>query len=945
MSLGAGTRLGPYEISTPIGSGGMGDVYRARDTRLGRDVAVKVLPAAMAGDPDRQARFEREARVVASLSHPHICAIYDVGRQDPGEASSEFLVMELLEGQTLAERLARRSGRSTPGAGAAAAATPRPRRGSSSSTASGPDVASPGAARGRALPLDETLRIATELADALGAAHRAGIVHRDLKPSNVMLTKAGVKVLDFGLAKLHEQSPAASVEYATATAPLTDVGVVMGTIPYMAPEQVQGHDVDARADLFAFGAILYEMMTGTRAFAADSQAGLIAALLDQQPPPITAVIPSAPRSIERVVQRCLEKDPDDRWQSAQDLAAELKWIDQSLRQPESGAVPVAAPAASRRWMFTAAGLVLAAAVFLTLFLLDKFAQRDTPAATTAPAIHSRVRLPDDVALAGWGTPLMSLSPDGRLLAFVGRKGGVSRLFVHRLDRDQTVEVPESASAEGPFFSPDTQWVGFAVGVSGGAIKGELKKYSLATGLTQPIAAIGDFFGGAWRADGTIFFMGSQGAHLQKVRAEGGTPEPAVAAIRSTGRKVGSYGYRPQLLPDGRILIQVETDDGDGRPGILNVDTGEITVIDIVLANVRYLASGHLLYMKMNGTMMAVPFDAASGRVTGAEVAVLNGTSIAGNWDPAIAVSDSGVLAYSIGPLTGSRWVSSRLVRIADKTVTELPFDADYFRSVKPSTDGNLLAIGTQDGSTWIYDLRRQTRTRLPEADVRYRIAGPAFSPDNSRVAFFSAMVGWHLYVQPVDGISHPELVLRGPEEKAAPTFTPDGQSIVYLRHGGGNTTGFNLFRVRLGAGGAAPERLTKSTSAEASPAFSPDGKWLAYLANDSGRFEVFVQPYPELNRRVQVTGNGGSTPRWSTDSGTLFYGSGTGLFAVSISGTPANVTVGEPRHIMSIPGIRGAEPLPDRSFVALKTADAGNVTELRLVVNWFDELRRIAPPK
>jgi eukaryotic-like serine/threonine-protein kinase len=255
MSLGAGTRLGPYEISTPIGSGGMGDVYRARDTRLGRDVAVKVLPAAMAGDPDRQARFEREARVVASLSHPHICAIYDVGRQDAGDASIEFLVMELLEGETLAERLARRSGRSAPGAGAAAA-TPRPRRGSSSGTASGSDVASAGAARGRALPLDETLRIATELAEALGAAHRAGIVHRDLKPSNVMLTKPGVKVLDFGLAKLHEQSPAASVEYATATAPLTDVGVVMGTIPYMAPEQVQGHDVDARADLFAFGAIL-----------------------------------------------------------------------------------------------------------------------------------------------------------------------------------------------------------------------------------------------------------------------------------------------------------------------------------------------------------------------------------------------------------------------------------------------------------------------------------------------------------------------------------------------------------------------------------------------------------------------------------------------------------------------------------------------------------------
>jgi serine/threonine protein kinase len=269
MSLAAGTRLGPYEISSPIGSGGMGDVYRARDTRLGRDVAIKVLPPAMAGDPDRQARFEREARVVASLNHPHICAIYDVGRQAAGDAAVEFLVMELLDGETLAERLAKRSGRSASSAGSAGT-TPRPRRGSSGA-ASGSDPGPANAVRGRALPLDESLRTATQLAEALAAAHRAGIVHRDLKPSNVMLTKAGVKVLDFGLAKLHEPSAAASIDYATATAPLTDVGVVMGTMPYMAPEQVQGHDVDARADLFAFGAILYEMMTGTRAFAADSQ--------------------------------------------------------------------------------------------------------------------------------------------------------------------------------------------------------------------------------------------------------------------------------------------------------------------------------------------------------------------------------------------------------------------------------------------------------------------------------------------------------------------------------------------------------------------------------------------------------------------------------------------------------------------------------------------------
>ena len=538
MSLNAGTRLGPYEISRPIGSGGMGDVYRARDTRLGRDVAVKVLPAAMAGDPDRQARFEREARVVASLSHPHICAIYDVGRQqDAGGQPIEFLVMELLEGETLAARLARRGGRSGFPAGSAGA-TPTPRA-ISSSPSTGAEARPGGTGGGRALPLDETLRIATQLAEALAAAHRAGIVHRDLKPANVMMTKTGVKVLDFGLAKLHEPSAAARVDYATATAPLTDVGVVMGTMPYMAPEQVQGHDVDARADLFAFGAILHEMATGERAFAADSQAGLIAALLDQDPRPISTIVPSAPRSLERVVQRCLKKDPDDRWQSARDLAAELQWIDQSLRQPDSGGAPVLAPAASRRWMFTAAGLALAAAVFLTLFLVDRFARREAPA-TAAPPIHSRVRLPEGVLLAGWGSPVIALSPDGRLLAFVGMKNGVPKLFVHRLDRDQTIEVPDSTEAEGPFFSPDAQWIAFAVGVSSrSGMKGELKKYSLATGLTQSITETADFFGGTWRADGTIFFMGRNGEHLRKVRAEGGRHEPALAAVRPTGRKVGT----------------------------------------------------------------------------------------------------------------------------------------------------------------------------------------------------------------------------------------------------------------------------------------------------------------------------------------------------------------------------------------------------------------------
>ena len=353
------------------------------------------------------------------------------------------------------------------------------------------------------------------------------------------------------------------------------------------------------------------------------------------------------------MQRCLEKDPDDRWQSARDLAAELQWIHQSLRQPDSGGAPgaVLGPA-SRRWMFTAAGLALAAAVFLTLFLVDRFARREAPA-TAAPPIHSRVRLPEGVLPRGMGIPVIALSPDGRLLAFVGMKNGVPKLFVHRLDRDQTIEVPDSTEAEGPFFSPDAQWIAFAVGVSSrSGMKGELKKYSLATGLTQSITETADFFGCTWRADGTILFMGRNGEHLRKVRAEGGRHEPALAAVRPTGRKVGNYGTGRTLLPGGRIPVNVEADDGEPRPAIVNLDNGDISVLEIV--------SPYHLHRKRTSSLHADgrnddggPVDVKSGTVAGAEVAVISGTSVVGNWEPAVAVSDSGVLAYSTGPVTGS----------------------------------------------------------------------------------------------------------------------------------------------------------------------------------------------------------------------------------------------------------------------------------------------------
>ena len=363
-------------------------------------------------------------------------------------------------------------------------------------------------------------------------------------------------------------------------------------------------------------------------------------------------------------------------------------------------------------------------------------------------------------------------------------------------------------------------------------------------------------------------MGRNAAPVQKVRAEGGKHEDATPPIRPTARKIGKYGYRPQLLPGGRkLLLLAEADDGDPRPAILDIETGDIATLDVVSSFHRYVPTGHLLYMRLDGTMMAAPFDAENGRIIGPEVAVISGISVVGTWEAALAVSDNGVLAYSTGPVNGSTWTSSRLVRVANGEVTSLPFEPDYLRGIRASPDGNLLAGYTADGTLWIYDLRRNSRTKLPEAGVRYRDY-PAWSPDNTRIAFMSAMIGFHLYVQRVDGVSTPELILPGPEEKSSGAFTPDGQSYVFTRQKP-RLTGTDLWRIRLAAN-ERPERLTSSTATESGPAFSPDGQWLAYLATDSGRYEVYLQPYPELNRRMQVSTTGSSSPRWSADSRTLY---------------------------------------------------------------------------
>ena len=951
MPLAVGTRLGPYEITRSLGAGGMGEVYRARDTRLARDVAIKVLPDAVAADPDRRARFEREARAVASLNHPHICALYDVGRDfsaGPGHTPVNYLVMEYVEGETLADRLARRRAVRPGEPPAANSPTPSSKPGSGSRTGgSAPVHAGPS----RGLSIQETVRLARELAEALAAAHRAGVVHRDLKPGNIMLTKSGaarhgsaqIKVLDFGLAKLREPSAVETNEFATATAPITGVGVLMGTMPYMAPEQLEGCEVDGRADIFAFGAIVHEMATGRRAFEGESQASLIASILDHDPPAISSITPLSPPALDRIVQRCVAKDPDERWQSAQDLATELAWIEDSLSSTRS--TGLAARVRGRSGALWLGGL---ATVPIVAVAGGMFLGRTLPVESAPqPLVHAAIPLPDGVRLAGWGSPLVAFSPDGSVLAFVGVKDSQQRLYLQRVDRPNEVTVvPNSEEAEGPFFSPDGQWVAFAVGVSSrSGIKGELKKYSLSHRNTQPICEIADFFGGAWTPDGTIFFNGGSAAVIQKGSATGGKCGPAISPTRQSSRDgnalpSGATAW-PQLLPDGSLLVIKENDRGDPEVAILDVKSGKATMLGLMGTYARYVPTGHILFLREDARIMAAPFDASTARITGPSVAVLNDVTVAGGMEPVIATTDSGLLVYSTGPVRGSSRVSSRLVRLKGAEVTPLQFEPDYFNSLSVSPNGARVAAAMWDGSLWVYDLARGTRMKLPVGDAPYR-SNPIWLRDNDRVVFTSAVHGYNLHIQAADGVSQPALLVKSTSEQIPMTITPDATSLLFVR-ARATEAGFQIWRVSLEGGAVEPLSITGGN--QMSPALSPNGRWLAYSTNETGEFEVFLQPYPKLNQKIQVSVGGGFAPQWSADGRTLYYRRGPQMMSVSV-GALDGLTISAQVVAFERAGVRHPQLLPDGTFIGLQNRqDAGDITELKLIVNWLDELKRLAPAK
>ena len=868
MPLTAGTRLGPYEIVAAVGAGGMGEVYKATDTRLNRTVAIKVLPPHWADDAEMKQRFDREAQAVAALSHPHICTLHDIGHErlqrgpdsavaeppaDAGrDAPIDFLVMEYLEGETLDKRLER-----------------------------------------GALPIDQALKFAAAIADALDKAHRGGIIHRDLKPSNVMLTPSGPKLLDFGLAKLDALKPPTSTprpsskpggtpmpaaapsprpgEAGLAPAPVglksqkvTTPGLIIGTLQYMAPEQIEGAEADARTDIFAFGAILHEMVTGTKAFEGKNRALLIAAIATLELEPLSKLRPGVPTALDHVAKRCLAKDADDRWQSAHDLVLKLRWINDG----GVGAVqPVATPAANKRLSLAlAAGLVVLAATALPAFLYWR-----TPIA--AESLQFRV------PVAGLSDADIAISPDGELLALVAKPNTQesSAIYVRPVGATTFRRLGGTDDASMPFWSPDSRSIAFVAG-------GRLKRVEATGGAPKDITAVAGLVGGAWNRDGVIVFGSPAGLH--RVSAEGGTPESI-----TTAEKPETGHYWPSFLPDGRHYVYLAWSDDRTKRALMAAELGSSDRTRLVEADSRAsyadaagsAAAGYLLFQR-EATLFARPFDPDRRTFTGDPLHLADqvGSTIS-NGHGHFAVSQNGVLLYfqrtstaaGGGPAGRGGTVLNAVIGWSDRNGKQLGLAGEQatYGDFDLSPDGKFVAITRLDAAPgadiWVIDWERagvaNKITLDPNDDIN-----PVWSPGGDRIAFTTFRNGnADVYVKNANGVGEETPILNSAANEFVEDWSKDGK---YLAYKLGAENAEDIYAVPLTGGDATPIAVVTGPFRKDEPQFSDDGRWLAYTSNESGTFEVYVMSFPARDQKVRVSAiGGGGQPRWRGDGKELYY--------------------------------------------------------------------------
>jgi serine/threonine protein kinase len=813
----------------------MGEVYRARDTRLGRSVALKTIAPTASADALWRDRFQREARIISSLQHSHLCPLFDVGC----DQGVDYLVMQLCEGETLASRLS----------------------------------------RGGSLPVRDAVTIAIEVAEALDHAHRAGVMHRDVKPGNVMLTKSGAVLLDFGLAA-HATPPDAN----TVTRSLTDTGVIIGTVQYMAPEQVEGREADARTDIFALGAILFEMLAGRPAFSGQTHAALAASVLSTTPPLLSTLRDDLPPMLPPIVAKCLEKDPDRRWQTTRDLADALRW---------AMAPSVGEPVKARPHMSRSVTVVLALLTVIGLavaWMLTRSGRETGPGTAAGDVVRFSFDLPD----ANLVEP--AVSPDGRRVAFVavGREGDRT-LWVREVAGVTPHMVPGTNGANHPFWSPDSRMLGFVSGST-------LKRVDVSGGPPQIVAGApsltGVALGADWGRDGTIVF--SRRSTIASIGATGGTPT-TVATLDLT-RQENSTRW-PQFLPDGRRFLYIAR---SGRPDqtsayLASLDGAPPVRLFNTQSNVAYSVTGHLLYAR-DGTLVAHPFDADAGRLHGEPRVVASGLPLPGSTLVPFSISRTGVLAFA-PPLE-----RSSEVRWFDRSGRDLgPLSGSsnlgFFRL---SPDERRIAANSTDRargerSIWIIDVQTGTSSRFtfPGTDDME----PVWSPDGRRIVFMSFREGpSSFFVKAADGSGREERLLGGPGQKDVHDWSPDGRFI--LHHLNREETGIDLLALPAG-GNRTPITVAATRADEVFPRFSPDGRWVAYQSNESGRYEVYVQPFPPTGAKWQVSTAGASRPRWRSDGRELFFvTSDRHLAAVDVDGAGSAFSSGPARLLFPVPDAR-----------------------------------------
>jgi eukaryotic-like serine/threonine-protein kinase len=886
--LAIGSRLGPHEILARIGAGGMGEVYRARDTRLDRIVAIKVIPLHLADRSELRERFEREARTIASLNHPHICTLFDVGQHD----GTDYLVMEYLEGETLAQRLIKGS-----------------------------------------LPLNQVLQYAIEIADALDKAHRKGVTHRDLKPGNIMLTKSGTKLLDFGLAKLRQEAAPANAppsQAPTLSQSLTAFGTIVGTLPYMAPEQLEGKQVDARTDIFAFGAVVYEMATGKRAFAGKSDASVIAKILETDPPPISSLQPMTPPALDRTVTTCLAKDPDERWQAASDLARELKWIADSGSDPAT-----AASTPARRWWIAGIAAALVLAALAGGWLVSRFRQPATDASVLRVSIN-----PPDGGAFFFGTALggIALSPDGKTAAFIATVSGETALWVRPLNGTGAYMLPGTDGAYYPFWSPDSKSIAFF------EANNTLQRIDLAGGTPSTICDMNGGSGGsggrggAWTSDGQIIFA-VFGAGLFRAPASGGAPSPLTSVDASRGELDHRW---PQLLPGGRLLFWVRTDKTENtgvyaaslatpseRVRLLTTDTGAL----FVPGND---GKSYLVWQR-EGKLVAQEFDPDTLKLLGEFRTISDQVAASAPIGHMIAdASANGLLLFStVNTVSQFTWFDRAGKRLG--TLGE-PGGYENF-SLSPDGTGVVAARDKPGGTDlWLLETERGLANRF--TDLPGNNNYPIWSPSGDTIVFRSLISMVRKEATGTDDVGR---LTESTNNQYPSDWSRDGKWLLYYQNS--PSTGWDLWLLPVTPGGkpeAKPAPYLHSQFNETNGHFAPEPnpRWVAYESDESGRPEIYIDGFPQPGRKVRVSTGGGQYPEWGPAGRELFYVSpDLKLMAASLKIEGDSVEASAPRELFALPVFEnGYDPYQvardGQRFLVLALPEGQAPQPLTLISNW-----------